>query len=55
MKKLIALIIAIIALIEMNTTPTKPAEKPIIEPTNTIIKMVKKNYPKRKKRKQSRL
>ena len=42
MKKLIALIIAIIALIGINTNnPTKPAETPVIEPTSTIIETVK--------------
>ena len=42
MKKFIALIIAIISLIGMNTAnPTKPAEMPVIEPTCTVIETVK--------------
>ena len=42
MKKLIALIIAVIAMIGMNAAnPTKPAEKPVIEPISTVIETVK--------------
>ena len=42
MKKFIALIIAIIAMIGMNTAKTtKPAETPVIEPTSTVIETVK--------------
>ena len=42
MKKLIALIIAIIAMIGMNTAKTtKPAETPVIEPTSTAIETIK--------------
>lgn len=42
MKKLLALIIAIITLIGMNTAnPSKPTETPVIEPTSTVIEAVK--------------
>ena len=42
MKKLIALIIAIITLIGMNTAnPAKPAETPVIEPTSSAVETVK--------------
>ena len=42
MKKLIALIIAIITLIGMNTAnPTKPTETPVIEPASTAIETIK--------------
>ena len=42
MKKFIALIIATIAMIGMNTAKTtKPAETPVIEPTSTVIETVK--------------
>ena len=47
MKKFIALIIATIAMIGMNTAKTtKPAETPVIEPTSTVIEAVKEEPPK---------
>ena len=46
MKKLIALIIAIITLIGMNTAnPAKTAETPVIEPTSTVVGTVKEEPP----------
>ena len=46
MKKFIALIIAIIAMIGMNTANlTKSTETPAIEPTSTIIETVKEDLP----------
>lgn len=46
MKKLIAIIIAIITLIGINTnTTTKSAETPVIEPTSTVVKTVKEEPP----------
>ena len=46
MKKLIALIIAIITLIGMNTAnPAKPAETPVIKPTSTVVETVKEEPP----------
>ena len=42
MKKLLALIIAIIALIGMNTNnSTKPAETPVMKPTTNVVETVK--------------
>lgn len=46
MKKLIAIIIAIITLIGINTnTTTKSAETPVIEPTSTVVETVKEEPP----------
>ena len=46
MKKPIALIIAIIALIGVNTdTPAKSAETPVIEPTSAVVETVKEELP----------
>lgn len=56
MKKLIAIIIAIITLIGINTnTTTKSAETPVIEPTSTVVETSRKNRPKQQKCKQSHL
>lgn len=46
MKKPIAIIIAIITLIGINTnTTTKSAETPVIEPTSTVVETVKEEPP----------
>ena len=46
MKQLIAIIIALITLIGINTnTTTKSAEAPVIEPISTVVETVKEESP----------